>query len=54
MYHTVIVVPRQILPVYEEVVVLVQLPELAVDHVEVLVAEVLSHLEENGWNNVYT
>ena len=45
MYHTVIVVPGQILPVYEEVVVLVQLPELAVDHVEVLVAEVLGDLK---------
>ena len=41
---TVIIVPGEILPVDEEVVVLVQLPELAVDHVEVLVAEEFRHL----------
>ncbi len=39
-----VVVPGQILPVYEEVMVLVKLPKLAVDHVEVLVAEVVRHL----------
>ena len=39
-----VVVPRKVLPVDEQVVVLVQLPELAVDHVEVLVAEVFCHL----------
>ena len=44
---TVIVVPGEILPVNEEVVVLVQLPELAVDHVEVLVAEEFRHLNTN-------
>lgn len=40
----VIVVPRQIVLVYEQVVIAVQLPKLAVDHVEVLVAEVLGDL----------
>ena len=39
-----VVVPRKVLPVNEQVVVLVQLPELAVDHVEVLVAEEVRHL----------
>ena len=39
-----VVVPRKVLPVDEQVVVLVQLPELAVDHVEVLVAEEVRHL----------
>ena len=40
--------PGEILPVYEQVVVLVQLPELAVDDVEVLVAEEVGHLEREG------
>ena len=44
MSLTVIVVPAKVLPVDEEIVVLVQLPELAVDHVEVLVAEEVRHL----------
>ena len=39
-----VVVPRKVLPVDEQVVVLVQLPELAVDHVKVLVAEEVRHL----------
>ena len=39
-----VVVPGKVLPVDEQVVVLVQLPELAVDHVEVLVAEEVRHL----------
>ena len=39
MSLTVIVVPAKVLPVDEEIVVLVQLPELAVDDVEVLVGE---------------
>ena len=39
-----VVVPRKVLPVDEQVVVLVKLPELAVDHVEVLVAEEVRHL----------
>ena len=39
-----VVVPRKVLPVDEQVVVLVQLPELAVDHVEVLVAEEVGDL----------
>ena len=41
-----VVVPRKVLPVDEQVVVLVQLPELAVDHVEVLVAEEVRHLSQ--------
>ena len=41
---TMIIVPGEVLPVDEEVVVLVQLPELAVDDVEVLVAEELRDL----------
>lgn len=41
---TVVVVPRQVLRVDEQVVVSVQLPELAVDHVEVLVGEELRQL----------
>ena len=41
---TMVIVPGEVLPVDEEVVVLVQLPELAVDHVEVLVAEEVRHL----------
>jgi hypothetical protein len=40
----VVVVSCEILPVYEQVVVLVELPELAVDDVEVLVAEEVGHL----------
>ena len=40
-----VVMPRKVLPVDEQVVVLVQLPELAVDDVEVLVAEEVGHLE---------
>ena len=43
---TVVVVPGEILPVDEQVVILVELPELAVDDVEVLVAEEVGHLEE--------
>ena len=39
MSLTVIIVPAEVLPVDEEIVVLVQLPELAVDDVEVLVGE---------------
>ena len=41
-----VVVSGEILPVYEQVVVLVELPELAVDDVEVLVAEEVGHLKE--------
>ena len=41
---TVIVVTREVFSVDEEVVILVKLPELAIDHVEVLVAEEVSHL----------
>ena len=40
-----VVVSSEILPVYEQVVVLVQFPELAVDDIEVLVAEEVGHLE---------
>lgn len=39
-----VVVPRQVVLVDEQIVVAIQLPELAVDHVEVLVAEVLRDL----------
>ena len=39
-----VVVSSEILTVYEQVVVLVELPELAVDDVEVLVAEEVRHL----------
>ena len=39
-----VIVPRQVLPVDEEVVVLVKLPEFAVDDVEVLVAEEVGDL----------
>ena len=41
-----VVVSSEVLPVYEQVVVLVELPELAVDDVEVLVAEEVGHLKE--------
>ena len=41
---TMVVMSGQVLPVYKEVMVLVQLPELAVDHVEVLIAEEVGHL----------
>ena len=44
MQLTMVIVPGQVLPVDEEVVVLVQLPELAVDDVEVFVAEEISDL----------
>ena len=39
-----IVVTREVFSVDEEVVILVELPELAIDHVEVLVAEEVGHL----------
>ncbi len=39
-----IVVASEVLPVDEQVMVLVELPELAVDHVEVLVAEEVGDL----------
>lgn len=39
-----VVMPREVMLVDEEVVVLVQLPELAVDHVEVLVAGMFTHI----------
>ena len=41
---TMIVVPGEVLPVDEEVVVLVQLPELAVYHIEMFVAEKVGDL----------
>ena len=41
---TMIIVACQVLSVYEKIVVLVQLPELAVYHIEVLVAEKVCHL----------
>ena len=41
---TMIIVACQVLSVYEKIVVLVQLPELAVYHIEVLVAEKIGHL----------
>ena len=41
---TVIVVPGQVLSVDKEIMILVELPELAVDDVEVLVAEEVRHL----------
>jgi hypothetical protein len=44
MQLTMVIVPGQVLPVDEEVVILVQLPELAVDDVEVFVAEEISDL----------
>ncbi len=44
MQLTMVIVPGQVLPVDEEVVVLVQLPELAVDDVEVFVAEEIGDL----------
>ena len=40
-----VVVSCKIFSVDEEVVVLVELPELAVDDIEVLVAEEVGHLE---------
>ena len=43
---TVVVMPGEILSVDEQVVILVELPELAVDDVEVLVAEEVGHLKE--------
>ena len=42
---TMVVVSCKIFPVDEQVVVLVELPELAVDDIEVLVAEEVGHLE---------
>ncbi len=44
MQLTMVIVPGQVLPVDEKVVVLVQFPELAVDDVEVFVAEEISDL----------
>ena len=41
-----VVMSSEIFPVDEQVVVLVELPELAVDDVEVLVAEEVGHLKE--------
>ena len=41
---TMIVVPGEVLPVDEEVVVLVQFPELAVYHIEMFVAEKVGDL----------
>ena len=49
-----VVVPRKVLPVDEQVVVLVQLPELAVDHVEVLVAEEVRHLVQQTLETLLT
>ena len=49
-----VVVPRKVLPVDEQVVVLVQLPELAVDHVEVLVAEEVRHLVQQTSETQHT
>ena len=40
-----VVMSSEVLSVYEQVVVLVELPELAVDDIEVLVAEEVGHLE---------
>ena len=40
-----VVMSSEIFPVDEQVVVLVELPELAVDDIEVLVAEEVGHLE---------
>ena len=39
-----VIVSVEIVTINEEIMILVQLPELAVDHVEVLVAEVFCHL----------
>ena len=41
---TMVIVPGEVLPVDEEVVVLVQLPELAVYHIEMFVAEKVGDL----------
>ena len=41
---TMIVVPGEVLPVDEEVMVLVQFPELAVYHIEMFVAEKVGDL----------
>ena len=41
---TMVIVPRQVLSVDEEVMVLVKLPEFTVDDVEVLVAEEVGDL----------
>ena len=48
---TVVIVAGKILPVNEQVMVLVKLPELAVDHIEVFVAEEVSDLQDTmtGW-----
>ena len=43
-HHTVIVVSGKVSFVNVEIVVLVQLPKLAVDHVEMLIGKVLCHL----------
>ncbi len=42
--RTVVVVPSQILLIDKEVVVFVQLPELAVDDVEMLITEIIGDL----------
>lgn len=41
---TMVIVPGEVLPVDEEVVVLVQFPELAVYHIEMFVAEKVGDL----------
>ena len=51
---TVVVVPGEILPVDEQVVILVELPELAVDDVEVLVAEEVRHLVQQTLETLLT
>ena len=51
---TMIIVACQVLSVYEKIVVLVQLPELAVDHVEVLVAEEVRHLVQQTLETLLT
>ena len=51
---TVVVVSRHVRLVNQQVVVLVELPELAVDHVEVFVGEVLGDLEQAGRSDYKT
>lgn len=41
---TMIIMPSEVFPTYEEVMIKIQFPELAVDDVEMLIAEILRDL----------
>ena len=45
IFPTMVIMSCQILPIDEKIVIFIELPELAVDDVEVLVAEEVGHLE---------